>query len=162
MIDLSSHGKIHLLLGCDLSQTFCYPIRYESLGLPYHPAQNPNLNLSATPFNSKLVLSGHAGVNPDLVSDQYPSFNVAISLCLPNKETSTAPATPWQVPIDNLVYHDPQETAENIHSLCSRVSLTKTDAEELSRYIESEGKPELFLSSKCLRHSRSQGVTPKT
>ena len=27
MIDLSSHGKIHLLLGCDLSQTFHYPIR---------------------------------------------------------------------------------------------------------------------------------------
>ena len=30
MIDLSSHGKIHILLGCELSQTFRYPIRAQT------------------------------------------------------------------------------------------------------------------------------------
>ena len=153
-IDTETHGKIHLLIGANL--THGHKISSEQVGLPYHPAIHPNFNFFWTPFNPKIIMFGHLGVDPSLIDDDFPVFKVHESVFLPEKEEHDIQHLQYSEVDDELLLEDPTVDAVELDKLCGRVLLARSDLEELARYIQSEGEPHFHkFCVACTRHSRS-------
>ena len=152
-IDTETHGKIHLLIGANL--THGEKLNSEQVGLPFHPAIHPNFNFFWTPFNSKILMFGHLGVDPSLVDDDFPVFKVHKSVFLPEKVESTTTSLQYSEVDDTLLITDPTVDAAELSNICGKVLLARSDLEELAKYIQSEGEPQFHkLCIGCMRHSR--------
>ena len=118
-IDTTSSGKIHVLIGSNLSSSSKHPISNEQLSLKFHAAIHQNFNFFQTPFASKISMFGHVGIDPDLVDGDYPEFLVHKSIAL-----DIDPATE-NVNLESdfneyLQFSDPEIDSQELRNICNK------------------------------------------
>ena len=150
-----ANGKIHLLLGANNAILFSTPILYRELGGLNHVPWLPGIAFYRTPFNDKIEIFGKAGINPELFDKTFPEFVVPKKLAVGRIETSTKhkerlkPTFPEQ----NMYLTENEDDTEG--EMLTNVRTLKVDYEELQRFLETEGKPEIFrkLCQNCIKYS---------
>ena len=149
-------GKIHVLLGANNAMLFSTPILSKGLGGLHHVPWLSGIAFYRTPFNDKIEIFGRAGTNPELVDDTFPEFVVPKILALENTETSMTQEERLKTTIPEQPVHVTEDDEETEGEMLMNVRSLKVDYEELQKFLESEGKPEIFrrLCQNCMKYSK--------
>ena len=138
-----ANGKIHLLLGANNAKQFSTPILCRELGSPHHVPWLSGISFYRTAFNNTIEL-GRAGINPELFDETFPKFVVSKTLAVEKMGTSTTheERLNTNLPEQNMFFTE-RDDDDTEGDILTNVRTLKVDYEELQKFLETEGKPEM-------------------